>query len=102
MFPKDIIERDLSSIIIGQELDAILKKNSFSVNPKKIFLNNNKVRQEVTGLVVNKFPNIKREYIKSIRAILHNCFKNGFMKQLLIMSHVVFVKTKISRKILII
>ena len=77
VFPKDIIERDLSSIIIGQELDAILKKNSFSVNPKNIFLNNNKVRQEVTGLVVNKFPNIKREYIKSIRAILHNCFKNG-------------------------
>ena len=27
----------------------------------------------MTGLVVNKFPNLKRNYIKNLRAILHNC-----------------------------
>lgn len=76
-FPAGIIEGEVNSLIVGRELDAILKKNSFSVNPDKVFLNNNKARQEVTGLIVNRFPNIKREYLKSIRAILHNCFKEG-------------------------
>jgi hypothetical protein len=76
-FPSGIIEGEINNLTIGNELEAILKKNNFSVNPNKIFLNNNRVRQEVTGLVVNKFSNIKREYIKSIRAIIHNCYKDG-------------------------
>ncbi len=76
-FPISIIHGEVNSLTIGGELDSILKKNSFNVNTNKVFLNNNKVRQEVTGLIVNRFPNIKREYLKSIRAILYNCFKEG-------------------------
>ncbi|MHB9942775.1 hypothetical protein CF065_14380 [Clostridium sporogenes] len=43
----------------------------------KIFLNSNYTRQEVTGLVVNRFPNVKHEYIKNLRAILHKCNTRG-------------------------
>ena len=75
--PKAIIKGELDNLVLGRELEKVLKKNSFTVNPEKIFLNNCTVRQEVTGLVVNKFPNIKREYIKELRAIIHNCSKEG-------------------------
>lgn len=76
-FPTVIVKGEMNNLIIGEELDNILKRNSFSVNDNKIFLNSNKVRQEVTGLVVNKFPNIKRCYIKEVRAILNNCANKG-------------------------
>ena len=72
-FPSAIVHGNLSELVIGRELLEILHKNSFNVNEEKVFLNSRSTRQEVTGLVVNKFPNIKREYIKKLRAILHNC-----------------------------
>lgn len=76
-FPKKIVFGELNDLNLGSELLDLLNKNSFKVNDKKIFLNNNKTRQEVTGLVVNRFPNVKREYIKKVRAILHNVNKYG-------------------------
>ncbi|MEG0296611.1 MAG: reverse transcriptase domain-containing protein [Clostridium sp.] len=79
-FSKTIVNGDMENLMIGKELENILLRNSFNVNPKKIFLNSLKTRQEVNGLVVNKFPNIKREYIKKIRAILYNSFNNGLEK----------------------
>ena len=76
-FPEAIVKGDVNNLIIGSELGNILRKNSFDVNLDKVFLNNNFTRQEVTGLIVNKFPNVKREYIKNLRAILHKCYKKG-------------------------
>jgi hypothetical protein len=35
----------------------------------------------VTGLVINDKPNIPREYYRRIRAIIHNCLKDGVHKQ---------------------
>lgn len=80
-FPKGLVEGDLNSLSVGKELLGILNKNGFNVNSDKIYLNTKFKRQEVTGLVVNKFPNLKREYIKEIRAILHNCEKHGMYKE---------------------
>lgn len=76
-FPQTIIKGELNNLIIGDELRNILSKNSFKVNMNKVFLNDNLKRQEVTGLIVNKFPNIKREYIKTLRAILYTCSRDG-------------------------
>lgn len=42
------------------------------VNSKKVRLQPNYRRQEVTGLIVNEFPNIKRSYFKEVRAMLHS------------------------------
>lgn len=78
-FPSSIVKNSLSCINIGDELEQILTNNSFKVNCEKIYLNNSFTRQEVTGLVVNQFPNIKHEYIKNIRAILNNCKKRGIL-----------------------
>lgn len=76
-FPKGIINGDIDDLQVGKELKAILGKNTFVVNQNKVFLNSNRNRQEVTGLIVNKFLNVKRQYVKEIRAILHHCRVDG-------------------------
>ncbi len=76
-FPKSIIQGEVGCLEIGEELKKIFERNSFEVNERKIFLNACNTRQEVTGLVVNKFPNVKRQYIKNLRALLHNCKRDG-------------------------
>lgn len=65
------------SIVLGGELRGIFSKASFGVNDAKLKLRTLSFRQEVTGLVVNKRVNVKREYIKTIRSILHNCETDG-------------------------
>ena len=76
-FNHDIVFSDQYGVHLGEELLAILKKNSFQVNENKISLRSKYQRQEVTGLTVNAFPNVRRSYIKHVRAILHSCEKYG-------------------------
>lgn len=51
--------------------------SGFEVNEKKTRLSNSQQRQEVTGLVVNKKVNVKKEYIKNTRAMAFNLYKDG-------------------------
>lgn len=76
-FPKEIVYTDFGRVYIGKEVEEIISKNSFIINQKKTRVFDNRKRQEVTGLVVNQFVNIKREYIKEIRAIMHHCKTEG-------------------------
>ena len=62
---------------IGSLLNDVIVKNGFVVNPLKVKLFNPMVRQDVTGLIVNKKPNVRRGYIKNVRAILHAWEKYG-------------------------
>lgn len=59
------------------ELEKVIVSSSFEINPKKTRLSNNMQRQEVTGLVVNKKINVKREYIKNTRAMAFKLYKDG-------------------------
>ena len=59
---------------------SIFERHSFSINPEKLTLRSRYNRQEVTGLTVNAFPNLRRSYIKQFRAILHHCEKHGIYK----------------------
>lgn len=65
------------SVIVGKGLNSIIKGNGFTINKAKVRLQGRKERQVVTGLVVNKFPNVKREFIKETRAMLHAWYKYG-------------------------
>ena len=76
-FPIEIVDIVENKIELGSSLKEILKKNSFIVNDEKIHLKSKYERQEVTGLIVNRFANLKKEYIREIRAILHNCKNDG-------------------------
>ena len=75
--PPSIIKNVNGNKTIGYELKEILCKHNFIVNPEKINCRLFFQRQEVTGLVVNQKINVKREYIKELRAILYNCINKG-------------------------
>lgn len=59
------------------ELEEVITSSGFEINPKKTRLSNNMQRQEVTGLVVNKKINVKREYVKNTRAMAFQLYKDG-------------------------
>lgn len=54
----------------------IIRDEGFVVNERKIRIMRCGRRQTVTGVVVNQKPNIARQEIKKLRAVLHNC-KHG-------------------------
>ena len=76
-FPVEIVYVDEGGIHIGKKLAQILEKNSFQINPRKITLRKKSQHQEVTGLTVNVFPNVRRGYIRQLRSILDHCKKDG-------------------------
>ena len=57
------------------ELEELIVSSGFEINPQKTRLSNNMQRQEVTGLVVNKKINVKREYVKNTRAMAFQLYK---------------------------
>lgn len=79
-FPKEIAEKNGEVVTIGNELKEIIAKNSFVINEDKVFLNSENHRQEVTGLIINEFVNVKREYIREIRTLLHSCRTKGIVE----------------------
>lgn len=61
----------------GDDLTNVIHENGFKINPMKTRLRPKTKRQEVTGLTVNKFPNVTRRYVRQVRAILHAWSKYG-------------------------
>jgi diguanylate cyclase (GGDEF)-like protein len=41
------------------------------VNPDKVRLSSQRERQEVTGLISNRFPNVHRSYVRQLRGLRH-------------------------------
>jgi RNA-directed DNA polymerase len=65
------------SVELGQELVNIIQQNGFEINESKVRAFACFQRQEVTGLTVNKFPNVRRKYVMQIRSMLHAWDKKG-------------------------
>ena len=61
-----------------QHLNEILKAEGYQQNKSKQRLQTPETRQEVTGIVVNERPNVPREYVRQIRAMLHNWETQGY------------------------
>ena len=59
------------------ELHSTISKQGFNINAKKTRLQKHTQRQEVTGIIVNQKPNLKRDYVKKVRAMLHNWENKG-------------------------
>jgi RNA-directed DNA polymerase len=62
---------------LGDQLKTIIENNGFKINSDKVRLQTKTHRQEVTGLVTNEFPNVRRRYIRQVRAMLHAWEKYG-------------------------
>ena len=61
----------------GTALSSIVKKSGYAFNASKTRLQYRNSRQDVTGLVVNKKVNIRNEYRRAVRSMVHNLFKSG-------------------------
>jgi RNA-directed DNA polymerase len=75
-FPEEICKKE-SEIIIGTKLCKIIEKHGFKLKESKNRLHPRNEMQCVTGLTVNEFPNVKRRFVRQIRAMLHAWEKYG-------------------------
>jgi hypothetical protein len=72
IMPRAIAMSDSGSkVTVGADLDRVIVSNGFNVNAKKVRLQSRGQRQEVTGITVNEFPNVQRNLLRQIRAMLH-------------------------------
>ena len=63
--------------VVGIDLRRIIEGNGFRVNSTKVRLQRTERRQVVTGITVNRKPNLSRRYVRQIRAMLHAWQKYG-------------------------
>lgn len=68
---------DGHSVAIAEMLDRAITASGFNINHKKVRLQTRHQRQSVTGLQVNSRPNVSRERIRRVRAMLHAWEKFG-------------------------
>ncbi|SUN05054.1 RNA-directed DNA polymerase from retron ec67 [Streptococcus agalactiae] len=59
-----------------EEIKIKVEASGFSINEKKTRLSDQSQRQEVTGIVVNKKLNVKREYFKNTKAMAFKLYKD--------------------------
>lgn len=78
IFPSEIA-RDLPGADweVGQRLLQVIEKSGFRLNPAKTRMSLRRSRQTVTGLVVNRKPNIPQDYYRSVRAMCQSVFDDG-------------------------
>lgn len=79
-FSKEIVyavEEDKAKIMLGERLLSVIQSNGFEINEHKVRLQHKSQHQEVTGLTVNQFPNVKRDYVRKISSMLHVWEKFG-------------------------
>ncbi len=63
-----------------REIEAIVEKHHFRINHDKTRITGANRKQTVTGLVVNEKVNLDRRLLKKIRAMVHDCTRNGLDK----------------------
>lgn len=77
--------REVSSEAIGEmieETERVVESEGFELNPSKTRVMKHHNRQLVAGAVVNNAsPTAPREKRRKVRAIIHNCRKNGLVHE---------------------
>jgi hypothetical protein len=79
-FPEELAVRSPGApafCTVGDPLQALIDGNGFAINEQKVRLSNHRRRQEVTGLVVNARVNVRREFVRRVRCMLHAWEKFG-------------------------
>lgn len=76
--PKEIVEiSEDGRVIPGQALETLIKTNGFAINSDKTRLQHRSQRQMVTGLVVNKLPNVPREFVRLTSSMINAMKRYG-------------------------
>lgn len=82
VFPSQIMRQEENNFITGKKLKNEIKRAGFSINEKKTRIQYKDSRQDVTGLIVNKKPNIKKEYWRTVKSQCNSLFHTGtFIKK---------------------
>ena len=79
-FPKSVAtqrEGDAHTWVAGRELERLILRSGFEINPSKTRMQYRSSRQEVTGLVVNRKVSTSKEYRHSVRAMVHRLLNTG-------------------------
>ncbi|MBM5027484.1 RNA-directed DNA polymerase [Vibrio parahaemolyticus] len=76
--PKCIAQNRDGEFLVGKKLRSEITRSGFNINDKKTRNQYKDSRQDVTGLIVNKKPNTKKEYWRTVRAQCNHLFNNGF------------------------
>ena len=77
VFPPQIMQEKNSQYTAGKKLRSEIKRAGFLINNKKTRIQYKDSRQDVTGLIVNQKPNVKKEYWRTARAQCNSLFKTG-------------------------
>lgn len=77
-FPNKIMRQHSDGeYIVGKKLKNEINRAGFVLNDKKTRIQYKDSRQDVTGLIVNKKPNVKNEYWRTVRSQCHSLFRTG-------------------------
>jgi len=77
-FPVELVKQSADgSHVVGDAVNEIIIENGFEVNEDKTRLREKIQSQIVTGLVVNKFPNVRRRFVADTRGMIHSWYKYG-------------------------
>ncbi|UGQ45825.1 retron Ec67 family RNA-directed DNA polymerase/endonuclease [Massilia endophytica] len=66
---------------IGNELQCLIESSGFAVNIKKTRMQFKDSRQDVTGLIVNRKINVKKEYRRTVRAMVNRLLTVGHFER---------------------
>ncbi len=82
VFPSQIMRQNDGKFNTGKKLNSEIKRAGFEINEKKTRLQYKDSRQDVTGLIVNKKPNVKKEYWRIVKSQCNSLFHTGtFIKK---------------------
>jgi retron-type reverse transcriptase len=65
----------------GKAVETIVREEGFALNAAKTRTMPHSTRQRVTGIVVNDHCNVGRAEFDALKAILHNCVRDGPARQ---------------------
>lgn len=83
IFPEQIMKDFEGTYTPGHLLNGEIRRAGFSLNPDKTRITHKDSRQEVTGLVVNKKPNVNSKYWRTIKSQCHLLFKSGTFEEII-------------------
>jgi RNA-directed DNA polymerase len=77
--PQSICTYESGAVTLGHELIAeIESRHHFRINASKTRMSGRQSRMEVTGIKINAFPNIKRDFIDRVRGALRAWESHGY------------------------
>jgi hypothetical protein len=77
--PENLPRERVDEVI--ERIDRIIRAAGYRMNWKKVRVQRPSRRQEHLGLVMNQKLNLPSDAVRRLRAILHNCYRNGFERE---------------------